>query len=83
MASKKFTLRVINQDGILYYGNPDVLFVPSERDTVAVMAYHTPMIMKLGRGSISIREGHSTKKLTDIKAGVMYVGDNDVSVLVS
>jgi F0F1-type ATP synthase epsilon subunit len=82
MASKKFTLTIINQDGIVYYGSPDVLFVPSERDIVAIMAYHTPMIMKLGAGDVIVRDGHEHKKMATIKAGIIYVGENTVTVLI-
>lgn len=84
MAGKKqFTLSVINQDGILFYGSCDALFVPSERDVIAIMAYHAPMLMKLGKGSVIVREGRKNTTLTQIKAGVMYVGENEVKVLVN
>lgn len=83
MAGKKhFTLNVINQEGIVYYGDCSVLFVPGEHDIVAVMPYHEPMIMKLFKGIISMREGHHNTQITEINDGVMYVGENEVSVLV-
>lgn len=84
MAGKnKFTLNVINQAGIIYYGDCDVLFVPADKETVAIMAYHTPMIMKLGKGRISIRENHQTKHLIEAKSGIVYVAENSVVVLVN
>ena len=84
MASKKqFTLKVVNQESVVFYGDCSVLFVPSETDIVAVMAYHEPMIMKLGPGHVSMRDGHDTRQLADIKSGVMYVGENEVSVLIN
>jgi F0F1-type ATP synthase epsilon subunit len=78
----KFTLSVISQSGITFYGSCDVLFVPTGRDIVAVMAYHTPTIMKLGKGKVTIRDGGQNRELASIETGLMYVGDNQVSVLI-
>lgn len=85
MAGKQgLTLNIITQDGVLYYGQCEVAFVPSSTgEIVAVLAYHTPMIMKLGQGPVSVRENHKTKVIANVKSGVMYVGDNEVSVLVN
>jgi F0F1-type ATP synthase epsilon subunit len=79
----KFTLSVISQTEIVYYGNCDVLFVPSGRDIVAIMAYHTPMIMKLGKGKVVMRDSSPNRELVSIESGLLYVGDNEVSVLVN
>lgn len=79
----KFTLSVISQKQIVYYGNADVVFVPTERDIVAVMAYHTPMIMKLGKGKVIMRDSSPNKELASIESGLIYVGDNQVSILVN
>lgn len=83
MASKQFTLQVVNQEGIVFYGNCNVLFVPGERDVVAIMAYHEPMIMKLGPGDVIIREGRKTRTLATVKHGVVYVGENEVSAIIT
>jgi len=83
MANKQFDLKIINQKGIVYFGNCNVLFVPTENDTVAIMAYHEPILMRLSAGKISVREGHSHSHITDIKHGVLYVGENEVTVLCS
>jgi F0F1-type ATP synthase epsilon subunit len=83
MAGKQFTLNVINQDGIIFYGSVDVLFVPSARDVIAIMAYHTPMIMRLGTGQITVKQDHKTNVLTNVRSGIVYVGENEVSVLVN
>lgn len=84
MASKKnFTLKIINQEKILFYGDCSVVFLPSEVDTIAIMAYHEPMLMKLGKGRVSLRENGHDQVIADIKGGVAYVGENEVSVLVT
>jgi F0F1-type ATP synthase epsilon subunit len=81
-SKSKFTLSVISQSKIVYYGNCDVLFVPSAQDIVAIMAYHTPMIMKLGKGKVVMRDNSQNRELADIETGLLYVGENQVSVLV-
>ncbi|MDB5181280.1 MAG: synthase epsilon chain [Candidatus Saccharibacteria bacterium] len=81
-SKSKFTLSVISQKEIVYYGNCDVLFVPSDHDVVAIMAYHTPMIMKLGKGKVVMRDGSSDRELGTVETGLLYVGDNQVSVLI-
>lgn len=79
----KFTLSVISQSQILYYGSCDVLFVPTDKEVIAIMAYHTPMIMKLGKGKVVIRDSSPNREIATINAGLVYVGDNQVSVLVN
>lgn len=84
MAGKnKFTLNIINQEAVIYYGECEVLFVPAEKETIAIMAYHTPMIMKLSKGRISIRENRKTRHITEAASGVLYVAENSVTVLVN
>lgn len=81
---RNFTLSVIGEKGVVYYGDCKALFVPSEKDTVVVLAYHTPMIMKLGFGNVAMIDDSNNKNiLCDIKSGLIYVGDNDVTVLIN
>lgn len=52
---QKFTVSVLNESGVLFYGKCDVLFVPTKRDVLAVLAHHTPMIAKLGQGQVVVK----------------------------
>lgn len=82
MASKnEFNLTVMNEKGVLYYGTCEILFLPSARGEIAVLAQHTPMIMKLTPGSIRIKEAGNIKKITTVESGVVYVAEDYVSVL--
>lgn len=82
-ASAKFNLKVLTEKTVIYFGVCEVLFVPySQRESAAIMAHHTPTIMKLAQGKIAIRNDGHTQTLTEIKTGLLYVGDNEASVLV-
>lgn len=83
MAAKdEFTLKVTNEKGVIYYGTCTLLFLPSERGEVAVMKHHTPMIMKLSPGKVRMKDKSETKDLIDLKTGIVYVAEDEVSVLV-
>lgn len=83
MAAKEdFTLTVTNEKGVLYYGPCELLFVPSSRGEVAVMKHHTPMIMMLTPGTVRIKASSDIRDVTELTSGVVYVGEDTVSVLV-
>lgn len=84
MASRKgvFTLTVVKESGIVYYGDCKVLFVPGPRDVIAIMPEHTPMIMKLEKGEVVAQDHHQKRVLTAISSGLLYVGEGEVSVIV-
>lgn len=77
----KFTVSILSEGGVLFYGDCDALFVPTEKDVVAILAHHTPMIAKLGPGDVIVKSGHSKTTVTTIQRGLLYVGDNQASVL--
>lgn len=84
MAGRKdsFTLTVVGEAGVVYYGDCRVLFVPTQKEQLAIMPEHTPMIAQLGSGDVIAQEGSKKHILATIKTGLLYVGDGEVSVLV-
>lgn len=84
MASKRgtFTLTVVNEHDVIFYGDCHVLFVPGQRDIVAIMPEHTPMIMRLSKGDVIVQNHHDKRLLTKITTGLLYVGDDEATVLV-
>jgi F0F1-type ATP synthase epsilon subunit len=84
MAAEKrtFTISVLKESEVVYYGECSSLSVPSMRDVVTILPYHTPLIMKVGKGSIVMRLNGQKQVLTDTKSGLLYVGGNEVTVLV-
>lgn len=85
MAKEKrtFTVRVLNENSTLYYGECNALTVPSIHDTISILPYHTPLIMMMGSGSVTIRLNGQRQTITEVKRGLVFVGDNEVSVLVN
>lgn len=83
MAAKdEFTLTVTNEKGVIYYGSCELLFLPSERGEIAVMKHHTPMILKLAPGKVSMKSSSGTEVITTVTTGVAYVAEDEASVLV-
>jgi len=73
---------IVREAGTIHYGKCQALFVPSLDGEIVVLPYHTPMIAKLGKGEVSIRDGRIKNIITNIETGLIYVGDNEVTVLV-
>ena len=84
MATEKrtFTISVLKEDGVVYYGECSALTVPSTKDSVTILPYHIPVIMKLGVGTITMYTGRQKQNLCTVKSGLLYVGDNEVTILV-
>lgn len=80
--NRSFTLSVMNEAGVIFYGDCGILFVPSAKGEVGIESHHTPMIMQMTPGPISIQLKHERKHLTDAKSGIVYVAEDKVSVLV-
>ena len=80
--SKSFTVSVLSESGVVYYGDCEILTVPAMKDSITILPNHTPLITKLGKGPVTIGTGRNKQKLIDIKSGLLYVGDNEASVLV-
>jgi F0F1-type ATP synthase epsilon subunit len=53
------------------------------KDSITILPNHTPLIAKLGKGPVTIGIGRNKQNLIDIKSGLLYVGDNEASVLVN
>ena len=85
MAKEKrsFVVSVLSEKETIYYGDCTALTVPTERDTITVLPYHTPLIAKLGKGQVVLYDGHKGQMLSEIDSGLIYVGDNEVTVLVN
>lgn len=80
--NKTIKVGIFSEKGIIHYGDCTTLFVPSDVGMIAILPYHTPMIMKLSPGTVSIKSGHVKQDITTVKSGLVYVGENEASVLV-
>lgn len=85
MAKEKATVRVkiLSEDSNIYSGNCQVLFVPYQKDEIAILPMHTPIIALLSSGKLRIIDNTGTKTVAEINSGVLYVAENEVTVLVN
>ena len=84
MASKKtIEVSVLNQNGVLYQGSCQVLFVPTEKQEVAILPEHTPLILLLSSGEVSVVVEGSKRVVGRAVSGLVYVGENMASVLLN
>lgn len=77
----RFTLSVMDEHKVVYYGDCQILFVPGKRETLAILPHHTPMIMKLEPGEVRMKLEGSVTTLAEIKSGIVYVAADKVTVL--
>jgi len=77
----KFALKILAESGVVFDGRCEALFVPSVKEPMLVLPHHTPMIAKLGKGEVTIKVGKSREVLATISSGLIYVGDNEATVL--
>ncbi len=80
---KTLDVQLLSDKGVLFEGACQILFVPSNRDTVAIMPEHTPIIMMLGKGEIKVMSGRQPLFVTTATSGVLYCADNRASVLIN
>jgi len=73
----------MNEAGSIFSGEGSALFAPSKKDIIVVLAYHTPMIMMLGKGKISVKIGREKRHITTVEGGLLYVCDNEATILVN
>jgi F0F1-type ATP synthase epsilon subunit len=84
MASRKtFTLNILNQTGVVRYGEYEAILVPTSQGETAIMAFHTPSIILMTPGHVRVHEKKGFQTVADIKSGVVYVGENEVTVLIN
>lgn len=77
-----FALTILSETGVVYDDRCEALFVPSvTKGQMVVLAHHTPMIAKLGAGSISVKNGRSNQVIANVSSGLLHVGDNEATVL--
>lgn len=85
MAKEKrsFIVNILSEHEPLYYGDCSALTVPTHTDSITILPQHTPIIAKLGKGPVILHNGHEKSVIKDIESGLLYVGDDEVTVLVN
>ena len=65
-----------------YRGSCRALTVPTGKDYITVLPQHTPIIAKLGKGVMTLQLSGGVSR-QDIEGGLLYVGEDEVVVLVN
>jgi len=81
--SPQIKVAVLSEEGVLFEGKADCLFVPTARGEVAILPYHMPMVLLMKSGSVKVVSNHQRKKIVEVKKGVVRVDDNQAYVLVN
>lgn len=80
---KSLEVMILLSDKTLYDGEAFSVFVPTTKGIVAVLPYHTPIIMLLKEGEIKVSTNQGLVNVASINEGVALVDDNKLTVLVS
>lgn len=80
---RNLTVSVISEKETLFYGDCTAITVPTMTDTITVLPFHSPLIAKLGKGQVILHEGHSKQVISELESGLIYVGENEATVLIN
>ena len=80
---KTLDVKVLNQQGVLFDGTCHILFVPGQKEEFAILPEHTPLILLLKEGVVSVVIDGDKKVISQINHGLTYVGQNQATVLVN
>jgi len=83
MAAKKIFVSILSENGKLFEGNVDCLFVPSKKGEVAILPYHTPLVLLISQGSISILEAGRRVEVIKANKGLLRVDENVAFAMVN
>jgi F0F1-type ATP synthase epsilon subunit len=85
MAKEKrnFVVSVLSEHETLYYGDCTALTVPTGTDVITILPHHTPLIAKLGKGQVTVYNGHVKQLQSEVEGGLLYVGDNESTILIN
>lgn len=82
-SKKFFTVSVLSEHRVEFYGDCSALTVATSMGTITVLSEHTPIIAKLGQGSIIGYVGRSIEFETTVEGGIICVYDNEAIVLLA
>jgi len=74
---RKFKLRVMNPEGMLFEGPAESLFAKGDEGEFEMLAFHYPVVSILVAGNLII----DWKKYIKIKGGLLKFSENDCVVL--
>jgi F0F1-type ATP synthase epsilon subunit len=76
-------VKILAEKGTLFEGLCECLLLPYEKEEIAILPQHTPIIALLTSGPVKIMEQGKQREITTIKSGILYVGEDKATVLVN
>jgi F-type H+-transporting ATPase subunit epsilon len=85
MAKEQVTLnvKILTEKGPIFQGTCNILFIPYNKEDIAILPQHTPIIALLSKGKIKIVDAEGTHPIVDTKSGILFVDNNNATVLVN
>ena len=83
MANQVLKTKVLNEDGVLFDGECKAVFVPVKKEKIAILPFHTPLISLINAGEILVHTQGKIRNIATVKEGILYVGQNEVIVLIN
>jgi len=77
--SPRFRLRVITSKSLLAESDADEAQIPTIDGLIGVLPGHRPLVVALGRGTLSYREGKYEEKF-EVEGGYAEIGPESVLV---
>lgn len=77
-----FRIDIVSPAGLLYSAEAASLVVPAELGYLGVLTNHAPLIARLTRGKITVRENSGQQKVFACQSGFMEVLKNSVTLIV-
>lgn len=78
---KNMLLTIIGPKEILYKGEVSLVQMPGKMGSFEVLYNHGPIVALLETGRIKIIDSQRNRMLKDISGGVVYVRDNNITIV--
>lgn len=78
-----FRLKIVAPDKIFFDGETEQIIVRTTEGDVGILANHTKYVANLPVGYLKIKQEDGSFKIAAISSGVISVGDNIVTILVT
>lgn len=78
-----FPLSIYALDREIFWGEAEILTLPTQEGTIQILADHTPLVALLKEGNVKIEGENSFTQTLPIAGGVVEVTPQEVVVLVN
>ena len=79
-SGRKLKVSIISPTAIGFEGEGDSVIAPAYDGQIGILYGHAPMMVLLGTGEVSVRDGDAVHRF-HVARGFLQVVDNEVSVL--